>query len=81
MTREEELRDEERRVRLLRMTVDFTANLLLARGLTRAEGEALVARCRERALALFPGKEGVWDLVLAPRFARLLQECTPPPSG
>jgi hypothetical protein len=81
MTREEQLRDEERRARELRMTVDFTASLLLARDLTRAEGEALVAACRARALALFPGKEGAWDLILAPRFARLLQECTLPSSG
>ncbi len=78
MTPEEDLRDEQRRVRLLRMTVDFTANLLMEGKLSRREGEALVASCRERALALFPGKESTWDLILAPRFARLLGECTKP---
>ncbi len=78
MTRGEAIRDEERRARLLRMTVDFTANLLLEGSLTREEGEALVASCRERALVLFPGKEDTWELVLAPRFARLLRERTRP---
>ncbi len=78
MTRDEELLEEQRRARLLRMTVDFTAGLILEGGLTREEGLALVSSCRARALELFPGKEDTWELILAPRFARLLRECTRP---
>jgi hypothetical protein len=33
-----------------------------------------VAFVRERALELFPGREDVFRLVLAPRFARILDE-------
>ncbi len=53
---------------------------LLRQGrLTRAEGDAVVAVAREQALALFPGKGDVFDLVLAPRFRRVLDEFCPPP--
>jgi hypothetical protein len=38
-----------------------------------------VALAREHALSLFPGKGDVFDLVLAPRFARILDEFCPPP--
>jgi hypothetical protein len=72
----------------LRRTVDVACAVLRQGRLSRAEAEALVADTRRRALALFPGKEDVFDLVLAPRFRRILDEfCTrgrsvsPPPEG
>jgi hypothetical protein len=36
----------------------------------------LVAATRRRALELFPDKEETYELILAPRFARLLDEFT-----
>jgi hypothetical protein len=42
--------------------------------LTRAEAEDLVAAARRRVLELFPGKEETYELILAPRFARLMEE-------
>jgi hypothetical protein len=68
------LDDERRRIRELRMVVDFTSNLLLQGRLSRAEAEELVAAARTRILDLFPDKESTYDLVLAPRFARLIAE-------
>ena len=53
----------------LRRAVDVACALLRQGRLTRAEAEAVVAATREQALALFPGKGDVFDLVLAPRFA------------
>ena len=47
-------------------------------GGTKIEGVALA---REQVLKLFPGKSDVFDLVLAPRFARILDEFCQPPSG
>jgi hypothetical protein len=47
-------------------------------GIDRAEAEALVAATRRRALELFPGKGDTFDLVLAPRFARLIGEFVGP---
>jgi hypothetical protein len=38
----------------------------------------VVAFTRARVLELFPGKEDVWQLVLAPRFARIVEEFSAP---
>lgn len=81
--------EEQRRADRLRRLVDVAAALLRQGRLDRAEGEALVALTRREALGLFPGRGEVFDLVLAPRFRRLLDEFCPvarvlpfrPPSG
>jgi hypothetical protein len=73
--------EEQRRVRELRTAVDLTCAVLRQGGLDRAEAEELVGAVRRRALELFPGKEGVFDLVLAPRFRRILDEAFPSPRG
>jgi hypothetical protein len=39
-----------------------------------------VAATRRRALELFPGKEATFELILAPRFARLMAEFVQPVS-
>jgi hypothetical protein len=66
--------EEQARADRLRRTVDVACAVLRQGRLSRAEAEALVADTRRRALALFPGKEDVFDLVLAPRFRRILDE-------
>ena len=66
--------EENRRARQLRMIVDLASNVIVQGGLRRGEAEALVAATRRRALELFPGKEDTFDLILAPRFARLVRE-------
>jgi hypothetical protein len=68
------LADESRRADALRRTVDVACALLRQARLPREEAEAVVAVTRARVLELFPGKEDVFDLVLAPRFARILDE-------
>jgi hypothetical protein len=81
------LAEEQARADRLRRTVDVACAVLRQGRLPRAEAEALVADTRRRALALFPGKEDVFDLVLAPRFRRIVEEFTrgrsvgPPPEG
>jgi len=42
--------------------------------LSLSEAEALVAAARHGVLKLFPDKEPTYDLILAPRFARLVRE-------
>jgi hypothetical protein len=76
-----EVAEEQRRADKLRRVVDVACAVLRQGRLTRAEGEALVAGTRRRALELFPGREGVFDLVLAPRFRRILDEFCPPPGA
>jgi hypothetical protein len=74
--------EEQDRADRLRRTVDVACAVLRQGRLPRAEAEALVADTRRRALALFPGKEDVFDLVLAPRFRRIMEEfCTHAPEG
>jgi hypothetical protein len=67
---------EARQVLQLRMVVDLTSAVLMQGRLSRREAEDLVAATRRRALELFPDKEETYALILAPRFARLLDEFT-----
>jgi hypothetical protein len=66
--------EEANRLRQLRMVVDLTCNVLMQGRLPRDEAEGLVAAARRRALELFPDKEETYELILAPRFARLVRE-------
>ena len=66
------VREEARRLRELRVLVDLTAALIAQGRPDRVEGERLVAATRKRILELFPDKSDTYDLILAPRFARLL---------
>jgi hypothetical protein len=69
-----DLAEEDRRARQLRLIVDVTSSVIMQGGIDGKEAEALVAATRRRALELFPGKEDTFDLILAPRFARLIRE-------
>lgn len=74
----EAIAEEQSRADVLRRTVDVACALLRQARLSRGEAESVVAVARARALELFPGKDAVFDLVLAPRFARILDEFCPP---
>jgi hypothetical protein len=71
--------EERRRVRQLRTSVDLACAVLRQGDLTRAEAYGLVAAVRRRALELFPDKGHVFDLVLAPRLQRIIDEVLPVP--
>jgi hypothetical protein len=80
MTDTEALADEARRADALRRTVDVACALLRQARLPRAEALRVVEFTRSRVLELFPGKEDVFELVLRPRFTRILDEfCREPP--
>jgi hypothetical protein len=72
--------DEERRARILRMVVDLVTNVIAQGSLTRAEAEQIVEAARRRILELFPDREQTYEIVLAPRFSRLLDEYAPGPA-
>lgn len=68
-------RDEARRMRRLRVLVDLTSAILRQQDpLTEEEARALIAATRASVLTLFPGSEHTFNLILAPRFERILQE-------
>ncbi len=72
-TRREILEEQVRMIRL-RLRADLTANRLGHAPLTREEGLSLIERTREEILELCPDKGQVFDLVLRPRFLRILNE-------
>ncbi len=67
------LREENRRLRRLRLVVDLTlARLYQDPELSLLDALQLTERCRDAALAMFPGKETAFDLIYRPRFERVL---------
>jgi hypothetical protein len=65
--------DEARRLRRLRAIVDLTCSVRAQEPMELDEAERLVAAARARILELFPDKEQTYELILAPRFARLVR--------
>ena len=66
-------------MRELRVSVDLTCAVLRQGHVSREEADALVVAVKRRAEALFPGKGHVFDLVLAPRLQRIIDEVLPVP--
>jgi hypothetical protein len=77
--RAQALADEQARARRLRSIVDLTTAVLMQGRLSLGEAQELVAAARQRALELFPDKEATYELILAPRFQRLIREFVLPP--
>jgi hypothetical protein len=74
MPTREELEEEDRRVRQLRIAVGLALSVIGQTDLTLAQAQEMVAATRSMALRLFPGKELAFDLIYLPRFRRLLAE-------
>lgn len=73
MERDEALKEENRRIRRLRLIVDLTLQRLHTDpGLEHLEALRIVEGCRDAALSLFPGKGAAFDLIYRPRFERVL---------
>lgn len=70
----EELEEEDRRVRQLRIAVGLALSVIGQTDMTLAQAQEMVAATRGMALRLFPGKELAFDLIYLPRFRRLLVE-------
>lgn len=78
MDRDEALVEENRRMRRLRLIVDLTLSRLYQdEGLSHLEALQLVERCRDAALALFPGKETAFEMLYRPRFERVVMSRWP----
>jgi hypothetical protein len=71
------LAEEQRRLDSLRRLVDVTCALLRQAPMAAEEAYELAALARREALSLFPDKAGVFDLVIAPRLGRILDERWP----
>ena len=67
------IREEDRKIKLLRTIVDLTAAILREGRLSREDAVSLVHNTRCIVINLFPEKEEVYDLIYRPRFKRLLK--------
>jgi|APFre7841882630_1041343.scaffolds.fasta_scaffold43031_2 hypothetical protein len=71
----EALREEERRLRMLRFVVDLNLAILMQQtDLTLRESFDLLKNTRQAARNLFPGKDDVFELIYTPRFMRVIRE-------
>ncbi len=71
---ETEIEEENRRIRTLRLLVDFSLAYLAQTKLPLEEAQAVVEGVKKQALRLFPEKEETFDLIYLPRFQRLLRD-------
>lgn len=74
MPSQDEIREENRKVRRLQVVVGLVMNVIRQSDLPIEEALELVADTRQFALRLFPDKEFTYDLIYQPRFQRLLSE-------
>jgi hypothetical protein len=74
MATPEEIQEENRKIRRMRLLVDLTCSMLAQADLTHIEMLNLVAATRKTILEMFPGKEEAFDLIYRPRFERIIRE-------
>ena len=74
MASQEEILEENRKVRRLQIVVDLVLNLVAQSDIPVEEASELVARTRQFALILFPDKELAYDIIYQPKFKRLMAE-------
>ena len=69
------LREEERRLRMLRFVVDLNQAIIMQQAdLTLREAFDILKNTRQAARNLFPGKDEVFELLYTPRFRRIIRE-------
>jgi hypothetical protein len=69
---QEQIDDESRRIRRLRILVQLTLETIAEGDLSAEEASGMVAATRRLALEMFPGKERVYDLIYKPKFQRVM---------
>jgi len=69
---QEEIDEESRRIRRLRILVHLTLDTILGGGLSAEEAAEMIAATRRAALEMFPGKERAFDLIYRPQFQRIM---------
>ena len=69
---QEEIDEESRRIRRLRILVRLTLETIAEGGLSPEEAAGMIAATRRVALEMFPGKERAFDLIYRPQFQRMM---------
>lgn len=69
------IEEEQTKIRRLRFLVDLTTSVLYQdEKMTIQEARVIVRNTEKAILAMFPDKQQTFDIVLLPRFERILQE-------
>ncbi|MGA8102285.1 MAG: hypothetical protein WB869_09035 [Candidatus Acidiferrales bacterium] len=68
----EEIDDESRKMRRLRIVVNLALEAIAAGDMTAEEAARMSAATRRIALEMFPGKEVAYDLLYRPKFQRVM---------
>jgi hypothetical protein len=71
---ENEVKEENRKIRFLRYLVDFSILSIQQGDLSPEEALKLVEDVKRAVCNLFPGKEETFELIYRPRFSRVIQE-------
>lgn len=74
VTRAEQIRQEEERIRAFQRRADDIARLILNTDLPWIDIEIQIEALRREAARLFPLREHVFDLIYLPRYKRLWQQ-------
>ena len=69
---QEEIDEESRRIRRLRILVRLTLDTIAGGDLSAEEAAGMVAATRRVALEMVPGKERAFDLIYRPQFQRVM---------
>ena len=69
---QEEIDEESRRIRRLRILVQLTVETIADGTLSAEEASGMIAATRRVALEMFPGKERAFDLIYRPQFQRVM---------
>jgi hypothetical protein len=69
---QEQIDEESRRIRRLRILVRLTLETIAAGDLSAEEAAGMIAATREVALEMFPGKGRAFDLIYKPQFQRVM---------
>ena len=78
---QEALVEEEKQMRRLKWIVDLNQAVLMQADLTLREAFDIIKNTKKAAVALFPDKGDVFDLIYAPRFKRIIRERFVIPGG
>ena len=70
----DEIKQENRKIRALRILTDLTFQRLCVERMNISEAREAVSELRRAATSMFPGKGEVFDLVVAPRLERVIAE-------
>ena len=73
-SQDEQIREENRKIRYLRFLVDFSILGILQGDLSPGQALGAMEQARRAACGLFPGKEATFDLIYGPRFRRAIRE-------